>query len=51
MDTHFEMKMHLKDMSTQERKEFLWNKGYGIQGTNDYLSFLFPKDKECISTE
>jgi len=46
-NSHFEMKMHLKTLSTQEQKEYLWSKGFSIEQANDYLKFAFPKGEKC----
>lgn len=46
MNTHFEMRMHMKQMSIQERKEFLWAKGYSIEQAEDYLDWIFKGEEE-----
>ena len=45
MTNHFEMKMLLKPMNLQERKEYLWSKGFSIEQANDYLDWIFKGDK------
>ncbi len=44
------MKRRLIGLTNQERKEYLWSIGFSIEQAEDYLNWMFTREKKVCTT-